>query len=75
MSHINSVYENSQEGSTVDGKTLKKFPLNFGASDENLSVMNPRLVDVEWKVIYTLSTKNLNKVFETRFLITLTLLT
>jgi hypothetical protein len=49
--------------------------LNFGASDENLSVMNPKLVDVEWKVIYTLSTKNLNKVFETRFLITLKLLT
>ena len=54
---------------------MKKFPLNFAASDEALSVSNPRLVDVNWEVDYVLSSKNLNKLFEHRFKITLTFLT
>ena len=63
------------ETAEVDSKTLKKFPLNFSVSDEMLCVSNPRLVDVEWNVIHTLSSKNLNKLFEPRFQIVLTFLT
>ena len=40
----------------------------------SLSVSNPKLVDVEWKVIYNLSSKHLNKLHQPKFLITLTLL-
>jgi hypothetical protein len=47
----------------------------LSVSDDALTVSNPRLVDIAWKVIYTLNSKNLNKVFQPRFLITLTLLT
>ena len=75
--HINNAYEdtNQEETAQVDNKTLKKFPLNFASADDNLIVSNPRLVDVDWKVIHTLSSKNLNKLFEPRFQITLTFLT
>ena len=77
LEHINNAYEDQsvQETAQVDGKTLKKFPLNFSAADDMLCVSNPRLVDVDWKVIHTLSSKNLNKLFEPRFQITLTFLT
>ena len=68
IEHINNAYEDpNQETAQVDGKTLKKFPLNFSAADDMLSVSNPRLVDVDWRVIHTLSSKNLNKLFEPRF--------
>ena len=72
---INNAYENEEESNTNISKTTKKYPLNLSVSDDALSVSNPRLVDIEWKVIHTLSSKNLNKLFETRFLITLTMLT
>jgi hypothetical protein len=42
-------------------KTDKKFPLNMAVSDDMLSVSNPRIVDIEWKTIYSLASKNLNK--------------
>ena len=54
---------------------MKKFPLNFAVSDESLIVSNPRLVDVNWEVDYVLSSKNLNKLFEHRFKISMTFLT
>ena len=44
-------------------------------ADDALIVSNPRLVDVDWRVIHTLSSKNLNKLFTPRFQITLTMLT
>ena len=78
MKQINNAYENQDEVEDqveVNQKLNKKFPLNLGAQDEQLVVMNPRLVDVDWQVIHTLSSKNLNKVFQPRFLITLTFLT
>ena len=52
----------------------KKFPLNLAMHDENLMVSNPRIVDVEWKTIHMLGSKNLNKILMPRFLITLTVL-
>ena len=58
----------------MTGNFSKKYPLNLHLSDENLSVGNPKLVDVEWKVIYNLSSKNLNKLHQPKFMITLTLL-
>lgn len=64
IQHINTAYDKEEDGSAqVDPKVLKKFPLNFAASDDGLSVSNPKLVDVDWEVVYALSTKNLNKVF------------
>lgn len=39
----------------------KKFPLNMSMSDDMLAVANPRIVDIEWQTLYTLASKNLNK--------------
>ena len=72
---INNTYEEEDEDGSAGFKVSKKFPLNLSASDLSLSVNNPRIVDIEWQVVHTLNTKNLNKVFQPRFLITLTLLT
>jgi uncharacterized protein len=52
----------------------KKFPLNTMMHDEHLIVSNPRVVDMEWESTYTLATKNLNKILEPKFVITLTIL-
>ena len=73
---INTAYDEQDEDTVeVPQKIQKKFPLNLGVADDALAVSNPRLVDVEWKLLHTLSSKNLNKLFQPRFLITLTLLT
>ena len=42
--------------------------------DEQLCVSNPRVVDIEWKTVYALASKNLNKLMQPVFKITLTLL-
>ena len=52
----------------------KKHPLNLAVMDENLQAGNARIVDIEWRILYQLSSKNLNKVFAPRFQITLLLL-
>ena len=52
----------------------KKHPLNLAVQDENLQMGNARVVDIEWRILYQLSSKNLNKVFAPRFQITLLLL-
>ena len=74
---INNAYEDQteEEENGINPKVAKKFPANLSVSDEALSVSNPRLVDIEWKVVHTLSSKNLNKMFQPRFQITLTMLT
>ena len=61
---INNTYEDEgEEESGLNPKIAKKLPLNLSVSDDALTVSNPRLVDIAWKVIYTLNSKNLNKVF------------
>ena len=76
LNAINTVYEDKADEETqVPAKVQKKFPLNLSASDNALIVLSPRLVDVDWKLIQTLNSKNLNKLFQPRFFITLTLLT
>ncbi len=55
-------------------KIDKKFPLNMSMSDDSLAVSNPRIVDIEWQTLYTLASKNLNKLMQPYFKITLTLL-
>jgi hypothetical protein len=74
---INNAYEDQtgEEDSSLNPKIAKKFPSNLSVSDECLIVSNPRLVDIEWKVLHTLSSKNVNKMFQPRFQITLTMLT
>ena len=44
-------------------------------TEEVLGSLNGRLVDVSWRLIYTLSSKNVNKLYEPRFLVTLKILT
>ena len=58
----------------MTAKMDKKFPLNFGMADDMLCVQNPRIVDFEWKMIYQLASKNLNKICQPVFRITLTML-
>lgn len=52
----------------------KKFPLNMGLADESLMVANPRVVDIEWRSVFSLASKNLNKLKQPVFRISLTLL-
>ena len=52
----------------------KKFPLNMSMSDDMLAVSNPKIVDIEWQTLYSLASKNLNKLMQPYFKITLTLL-
>ena len=74
LEQLNNVYEDNGENSTINQKFSKKHPLNMSLADEALIVSNPRLVDVDWQLIHTLSSKNLNKIFQPRFQITLTML-
>ena len=62
---LQNVYDDEQ--SSMTQQYSKKFPLNLAVSDENLQVSNSRIVDIEWKLLYTLSSKNLNKLFQPRF--------
>ena len=43
--------------------------------DDMQIVNNARIVDVQWRLLYQLSSKNLNKVFQPRFELTFVLLT
>ena len=73
MDQMLNVYDDEQLSMTQP--YLKKFPLNLALMEENLIVSNPKIVDFEWKILYTQSTKNVNKVYQPRFLITLIVLT
>mmetsp|Transcript_34313 Transcript_34313/g.33531 ORF Transcript_34313/g.33531 Transcript_34313/m.33531 type:complete len:202 (+) Transcript_34313:158-763(+) len=73
MEQMLNVYEDEQLSMTQP--YVKKFPLNLALMEDNLIVSNPRIVDFEWKIFYTHSTKNLNKVYLPRFLITMVVLT
>ena len=76
MNSINAAYEEEDDAlEQSNSKATKKFPLNLAAAENQLSVSNPRLVDVDWQLLHTLNSKNLNKVFQPQFRITLTLLT
>ena len=67
LEQLNNVYEDDGENSAANQKFSKKHPLNMALADEALIVTNPRLVDVDWAVVHTLSSKNLNKIFQPRF--------
>ena len=69
---LQAVYDDEQASMTQNYS--KKHPLNLAVQDENLQAGNARIVDVEWRILYQLSSKNLNKVFAPRFQITLVLL-
>ena len=72
LDQLNAILEDETAAMTT--KVNKTFPLNMQLTDENLSVSNPRIVDIEWQTLYTLASKNLNKLLNYRFLITLTVL-
>ena len=72
VENLNAVTEDEDAAMTM--KVDKKFPLNMQMQDEQLCVSNPRVVDIEWKTVYALASKNLNKLMQPVFKITLTLL-
>ena len=72
VEQLGNVYEDEQASMTQ--QYSKKFPLNMAMAEESLVVSNARIVDIEWRILYQLSSKNLNKLFEPRFLITLLVL-
>ncbi len=51
------------EQASMTQQYSKKFPLNVNMIDDAHAISNSRLVDVEWRLLYQLSSKNLNKVF------------
>ena len=59
LQHLNEVPEDEEQSMTV--KANKQFPLNLQMADDMLQVSNPRLVDIEWRTVYTLASKNLSK--------------
>jgi len=61
IEQLGNVYDDEQASMTQ--AYSKKFPLNLSLQDDNLQVTNSRLVDIEWRIMYQLSSKNLNKVF------------
>eukprot|EP00347_Sterkiella_histriomuscorum_P022978 403336419 len=72
VDQMSNVYDDEQQSMTQ--QYSKKFPLNLSLQDDNLIVQNSRLIDLEWRILYQLSSKNLNKLFAPRFLITLVVL-
>jgi uncharacterized protein len=62
------------EEAAMTAKPDKKYPLNMSMTDDMLCVSNPRIVDIEWQTVYSLASKNLNKLMQPVFKITLTLL-
>jgi len=58
----------------MSGNFSKKMPINMELADDNLIVSNPRLVDVEWETIYSINGKNINRLLQPKFNVTLTLL-
>jgi hypothetical protein len=73
IEQMQNVYDDEQLSMTQTYS--KKFPLNLSLADDNLQVSNAKIVDFEWKILYSLSSKNLNKLFAPRFLITIIVLT
>ena len=70
---INSVYE--EPDAALNYSASKSFPLKMNMSEEILGSLNGRLVDVSWRLIYSMSSKTLNKLYMPWFLITLKVLT
>ena len=58
----------------MGGTFSKKMPINLELADDSIMVSNPRLVDVEWETVYSINGKNINRLLQPRFNITLTLL-
>jgi len=73
LEQINSVYDDAQ--TSMGAKYSKKHPVNLALADDTIMVTNPKIVDVDWRILHTLSSKNLNKLFMPRFQITLIVLT
>ena len=69
---MNTAAEDEEAAMTM--KISKQFPLNMQLADEHLIMSNPRIVDIEWATCYSLASKNLNKLLQPRFKITLTVL-
>lgn len=69
---INGMTEDTQTSMT--GNYSKKIPVNLELADDNVIVSNPRLVDVDWETIYSINGKNINRLMQPQFMITLTLL-
>ncbi len=69
---MQAVYDDEQASMTQ--AYSKKHPLNLAVQDETLQAGNARVIDIQWRILYQLSSKNLNKIFAPRFEITLVVL-
>ena len=69
---INNLYEDEN---ALKMATFKKFPLNLGISDDNVSVSEGKIVDIEWKLLHQIGSTYLNKIFEPKIFVKLTVLT
>ena len=67
---------NMQEdtATAMQAQVSKKLPLNMQLADESLQCSNPKLVDVEWDTIYSINGKNISRLLQPRFIVTLSLL-
>ena len=59
---------------SMQGQVSKKLPLNLQLADDSLQCSNPKLVDVEWDTIYSINGKNISRLLQPRFIVTLSLL-
>ena len=60
VTQIENVYEDPSDAMTQ--KYSKKFPINLALHEDTLCVSQPKLVDMSWQILHTLSSKNLNKI-------------
>ena len=66
---MNEFSEETEEALSYD--SFKKFPLKAELNEELLGSLNGRLVDVSWRLIYSLQSKNINKLYQPLYLLTL----
>ena len=69
MHCIDKAYEEPEEA--LNYQSFKKFPLKMSANEDLLASLNGKLADVSWRLYYTLSSKNMNKVYKPMFVVTL----
>ena len=69
---LNCAYEETD--AALNYSTSKQFPLRMSLNEEVLGSLNGRIVDVSWRLLYSMSSKTVNKLYMPRFLITLKVL-
>ena len=66
---IDMAYEEPEEA--LNYPSFKNQPLKMNLNEDLLGSLNGKLADISWRLYYTLSTKNMNKVYKPMFVVTL----